>query len=180
MTAPEALTDPELEQVSWDLSDLLAGAPAADPQAAVDALLDDAQRRADAFSATYAGKVAELDGPGLVAAMHALAELEEIAAQAGTYAHLSFSVNTADPARGALLQRVEERGTAIETALLFFQLEWAALDDAKAQELLAADGLDFARHHLRTARRYRPHLLSEPEEKILSEKASCAATPPSA
>src|SRR6185503_69901 len=33
------------------------------------------------------------------------------------------------------------------------------------------DGLDFARHHLQTARRYRPHLLTEPEEKILTEKA---------
>ena len=31
-------------------------------------------------------------------------------------------------------------------------------------------GLDFCRHHLRSARRYRPHLLSEPEEKILAEK----------
>jgi oligoendopeptidase F len=176
MTAPELLTDPELEQVSWDLSHLLAGAPSDDPQAAVDALLDDAQRRADAFAGAYAGKLAELDGPGLLAAMHELGEIEEIAARAGTYAHLSFSVDTADPARGALLQRVEEKGTAIETVLLFFQLEWAALDDAKADELLAADGLDFARHHLQTARRYRPHLLSEPEEKILTEKALSGRT----
>jgi oligoendopeptidase F len=176
MTAPEALTDPELEEVSWDLSDLIAGAGPEDPQAAVDALLEDAQTRADAFAAAYAGKVAELDGPGLVGAMRELAEIEEIAARAGTYAHLSFSVDTADPARGALLQRVEEKGTAIETVLLFFQLEWAALDDAKAEKLLAADGLDFARHHLATARRYRPHLLSEPEEKILTEKALSGRT----
>src|SRR3954469_5672809 len=171
MTAPEALTDPELEQVAWDLSDLIAGAGPEDPQAAVDALLDDAKSRADAFAAAYAGKVASLDGPGLVTLMRELAEIEEIAARAGTYAHLSFSVDTADPARGALLQRVEEKGTAIETALLFFHLEWAALDDAKAEELLGTDGLDFARHHLATARRYRPHLLSEAEEKILTEKS---------
>ena len=98
MTAPEALTDPELEEVSWDLSDLIGGAE--DPQAAVDSLLDEAKRRGDAFAAAYAGKVAELDGPGLVKAMHELAEIEELAARAGTYAHLSFSVNTADPARG--------------------------------------------------------------------------------
>ena len=45
---------------------------------------------------------------------------------------------------------MQERGTAIETKLLFFELEWAALDDERAEELLAADGLDFARHHLRT------------------------------
>jgi oligoendopeptidase F len=170
MSAPEAVSDPELQQVEWDLSHLLNGA-GADPQAAVDTLLDDAKRRADTFAERYAGKIAELDGAGLVAAMRELADIEETAGRAGTYAHLSFSINTADPARGALLQRVEEKGTAIETALLFFHLEWAALEDDRAAELLAADGLDFARHHLITARRYRPHLLTEPEEKILTEKA---------
>jgi oligoendopeptidase F len=176
MTAqPELATDPELEEVAWDLSHLLAGV-GDDPQSAVDALLADAQQRADAFAAAYAGKVAALDGPGLVAAMHALAEIEELAARAGTYAHLSFSTDTADPVRGALLQRIEEKGTAIETALLFFQLEWAALEDPVADALLAADGLDFARHHLATARRYRPHLLSEPEERILTEKALSGRT----
>ncbi|HET6547028.1 MAG TPA: M3 family oligoendopeptidase [Solirubrobacter sp.] len=170
MTAPETATDPDLQEVEWDLTHLLDGA-GGEPQAAVDALLDEAKRRADAFAGRYAGKLAEVDGPGLVAAMHELAEIEEVAGRAGTYAHLSFSIDTSDPARGALLQRVEEKGTAIETALLFFHLEWAALDDARAEELLAADGLDFARHHLATARRYRPHLLSEPEERILTEKA---------
>ena len=34
-------------------------------------------------------------------------------------------------------------------------------------ELLAAD--DCLRHHLRTLRRYRPHQLSEPEERVLTE-----------
>ena len=54
---------------------------------------------------------------------------------------------------------------------MFFELEWAALDDDRAEALLAADGLDKARHYLRNARRYRPHLLSEPEEKIMAEKS---------
>src|SRR3954447_1334115 len=168
---PETVTDPDLQEVAWDLSDLLDGASADDAQAAVDSLLGDAQTRADAFAAQYAGKVASLDGAGLISAMNELAEIEEIAGRAATYAHLSFSVDTANPAYGALLQRVEEKGTAIETALLFFHLEWAALDDARAEELLATDGLEFARHHLATARRYRPHLLSEAEEKILTEKS---------
>jgi len=170
MTAPDTVTDPDLLKVEWDLSHLLDGA-GADPQAAVDALLGEAQKRADAFAASYAGKLASLDGPGLIAAMHELATIQEVAGRAGTYVHLAFSIDTADPAIGALLQRVEEKGTAIETALLFFHLEWAALDDARADELLATEGLDFARHHLVTARRYRPHLLSEPEERILTEKA---------
>src|SRR3954466_3544014 len=102
--------------------------------------------------------------------MRELTDIEELAGKAGSYAGLRFSTDTADPARGALLQKVQELGTAIETKLLFFGLEWAALEDDKAEELLAADGLDFARHHLRMERRYRPYLLSEPEEKILTEK----------
>jgi oligoendopeptidase F len=169
MSAPD-VTDPQLDAVAWDLSHRLDGAAAPDPASAVDAMLEDGLRRAEAFAAAHAGRIAELDGPGLVAAMRELADLQDLLGRAASYVMLSFSENTADPARGALLQHMQEQATAIETRLLFFDLEWAALDDDDAEALLATDGLDFARHHLRTARRYRPHLLSEPEEKILAEK----------
>ena len=168
MAAPD-LADPELARVEWNLEPLLDGA--SDGAAGVESLLDDARRRADAFAAAHAGRVGELDGPGLVAAMDELAEIQDLIGRAGSYASLWFSTNTADPPRGALLQKVQEKGAQLETKLLFFELEWAALDDERAEELLAAEGLDAARHHLRSARRYRPHLLSEPEEKILAEKA---------
>src|SRR5436190_6399789 len=91
-------------------------------------------------------------------------------------AALRFSVDTADPANGALLQFVQEQATAIETTLLFFELEWAALPEQRADELLAGEGLEFCRHQLRNVRRYREHLLSEPEEKILAEKALTGAS----
>ena len=137
-------------------------------------MLAEAQRRADAFSERYAGHVAELDGPGLAEAMHELGDLQEIVGRAGSFSGLHFSTDTADPERGALFQRVQEKATPIETKLLFFELEWAAVDDERADELLATEGLDFCRHHLHTARRYRPYLLSEPEEKILAEKSLTA------
>ncbi len=164
------VVDPELSTVAWDLSPLLDGDPA-EPEAAVDAMLADAQSRADAFAERHAGRVAELDGPGLIEAMRELGDLQELVGRVGSFVGLHFSTDTADPARGALLQRVQEKATPIETKLLFFELEWAALDDERAEALLATEGLDFARHHLRTARRYRPHLLTEPEEKILAEKS---------
>ena len=168
MAAPD-VADPQLDGISWNLDPLLDGA--GDGAAGVEALLADAQRRADAFAGEHAGKVAELDGPGLAAAMRELATLTELVGRAGSYAMLNFTTATADPERGALLQLVQERATQVETKLLFFELEWAALDDARAEELLAHEELDFCRHHLRSARRYRPHLLSEPEERILAEKA---------
>ena len=157
----------DVATVAWDLEPLVEG----DGPDGADRLLEEADRRAAAFAEQHAGKVAQLDGPGLAAAMEELQAITDLVGRAGSYASLRFSVDTQDPANGALLARVQEKATAIETKLLFFDLEWAALDDERADELLQAEGLDTSRHHLRTARRYRPHLLSEPEEKILAEKA---------
>jgi len=154
MAAP--VEDPELAQAAWDLEPLVDGQGAE----GVDRLLTEADERAAAFAEAHAGRVADLDRPGLAAALDELAAITELAARAGNYAALRFSVDTADPARGALLQRAQEQATAIETKLLFFELEWAALDDARVEDLLRAEGLDQYRHHLRSARRYRPHLLS--------------------
>jgi oligoendopeptidase F len=157
----------DLEAVAWDLDPLVDGEG---PQGA-DRQLTEADERAAAFAARYAGRMEDLDGTALAEAMDELQQIADLVARAGNYAHLRFSVDTADPANGALLARVTEQATAVETKLLFFELEWAALDDDRAEELLAAGGLDTSRHHLRTIRRYRPHLLSEPEEKIMTEKS---------
>ncbi len=164
--------DPELEATAWDLEPLVDG----EGPAGVERRLEQALQRAQAFAASYAGALATLDAAGLQEAMHELAGIQELMGRAGYYAALRFSTDTADPANGALLQRVQEQETAIQTTLLFFELEWAALPDERAEELLAGEGLDFCRHHLRNVRRYREHLLSEPEEKILAEKALTGAS----
>jgi oligoendopeptidase F len=160
------VVDPEVLEVAWDLEPLVDG----HGPAGVDRALEEADRRAGAFAERYAGKVAELGGPGLEEAMRELAAISELMGKAGSYAHLQFSTDTGDPARGALVAKVTELGTTIETKLVFFDLEWANVDDAHADEVLKHPGLDFARHHLELARRYRPHLLSEAEEKLLAEK----------
>jgi oligoendopeptidase F len=157
----------DVQEVAWDLDPLVDGEG---PEGA-DRLLAEADERAARFAEAHAGRVAELDGPGLAAAMSEVEAIVDLIGRAGSYAMLRFSVDTADHANGALLARVQEKATAVETKLVFFELEWAALDDARVDELLGADGLDTTRHHLRTLRRYRPHLLSEPEEKLMTEKA---------
>ncbi len=171
-TVPAEPTDPELQATAWDLEPLVEG----EGEDGVERRLSEALTRAQAFAAGRAGKLDELDSAGLREAMNELAEIYELVARAGYYAALRFSTDTADPANGALLQSVQEQETAIQTTLLFFELEWAALSDERAEELLAGEGLDFCAHHLRNVRRYREHLLSEPEEKILTEKSLTGAS----
>jgi oligoendopeptidase F len=157
----------DVQEVAWDLDPLVDG----DGAEGADRLLAEADERAARFAETYAGRVGELDAAELSTAMAELETIVDRLGRAGNYAMLRFAVDTADPANGALLARVQEKGTAVETKLLFFELEWAAVDDERADELLTAEGLETTRHHLRTLRRHRPHLLSEPEEKLMTEKA---------
>jgi oligoendopeptidase F len=154
--------------VRWDLDDLYP--EPAEP--AIERDLDAAEAAAARFAERYRGRVASLDAPSLAAAVGELEALLEPPGRAGAYAGLRFAADTSAPAHGALLQRVQERGSAIRNAVLFFQLEWVALDDARASALLASPALARRRHLLESMRRYRPHLLSEPEERILEELAN--------
>src|SRR6478609_7631662 len=159
MTATEA--DLTASDVAWDLEPLVEDKG----PTGVDEHLAAAEACASRIEAAR-GTIATLDVAGLAAVMQHVAELQEHLGRAGNYAGLRFTVDTTDAERGALMQRVEEDSTAIATRAIFLELEWAALPDA----LLADPALDFCAHYLRSARRYRPHLLTEPEEKILAEK----------
>jgi oligoendopeptidase F len=160
-----ATVDPALEAAAWDLEPLVESAGAE----GVVRLMEEALERATAFAHSHRGQVAELGPEGLVDAMQELAAISDLAGRAGSYAMLNFTLDTSAPERGALMQRAQELGAAIETQLLFFELEWNLLPDARAEELLAGDGIGFARHHLRSLRRYRPHQLTEPEERVVTE-----------
>jgi oligoendopeptidase F len=155
------------EEVAWDLSDLFEVTD--DPRIEVE--IDQAEAAADAFRNDYYGKVAELDAAGLAEAIAERERIEEAFTRVGYYAQLNFSTDMADPPRGALVARIMEKGAAIDTQLLFFGLEIAALDDETADALIESPELEHWRHWLRSLRKYRPYLLSEPEEKIITEKA---------
>lgn len=159
------------EKVAWDLSHIYASAE--DPRLHTE--VANALSRALKFSGRYHGRVAELDAAELAEAVAELEDMEATLFRGGSFAYLMFATDTADPARGALLQHLQEKGTELRTIVLFFELEWVALDDERAAALLADPLLDRYRHYLESARRYRPYLLSEPEEKILAKKNDTSA-----
>ena len=154
------------EDVAWNLSDLYESGD----DSRLESDVDEAEKAAAAFRDRYHGKVARLDAAALVGAIEERERIESIFTRAIYYAHLWFATDMSDSPRGALVARLTEKGAAVETQLLFFSLELAELDDAAAEALLAEDVLERWRHWLRSVRKYRPYLLSEPEEKIMTEK----------
>ena len=155
------------EDVAWDLSDLYDGGD--DPRIEQD--VERTEAAAAAFRERYYGGVAGLSPADLREAIEERERIESTFTRAIYYAHLWFSTDMNDSRRGALVARLTEKGATVDTQLLFFGLELAALEDDQADALLASHELESWRHWLRTIRKFRPYVLTEPEEKILTEKS---------
>ncbi len=152
------------ENIRWDLTDLYGDSDLLRTD------LEACKHLAEQFAISYKTRVSAFDAEQLVEAMDRLAEIRDRAGRAFTYAYLWWSTDSGDERRGALLQEVREKYTAISTQLLFFELEWAHLDEDIASGLLEDERTNRFRHHLEMQRIMRPYLLTEPEEKILVEK----------
>jgi len=103
---------------------------------------------------------------------HPLLRLSEDIAAASSrisaYAYLWFSENTKHLAARSFKTKVEEKLTALHNRLVFFDLWWQSVDEHNARRLMTGTGT--LRYHLATIRRFQPHTLSEPEEKIVNIK----------
>ena len=153
------------ERVRWDLTDLFKSPT--DP--AIEAALADSLKRAQAFEERFKGKVVSLPPKEFAAMMRELEEDEELAAKPDVYAYLLHSQNTDDPAAGRLLARVREAGAERGRHLVFFTLELAQISDEQAARLYAEPESARYRHVVEEARKFRPHQLSEPEERVLTD-----------
>ncbi|MEE2677617.1 MAG: M3 family oligoendopeptidase [Myxococcota bacterium] len=154
--------------IRWDLSDLYAGPD--DPK--IDGDLDAAREDANRFAEAYRGRVGQLSPETLAEALDDLESIHARATRAAVFSQLLFAADTGVQRHGALLQHVQERCTELRTTLLFFELEWVALEASAADRFLEAPALEKRRHFLTSLRRYRPHVLSEAEERVLEEKAN--------
>lgn len=155
--------------VTWDLNDLFASHD--DP--AINTTLDQAMTEAEAFADIYRNTINVPGGPEPIHLREGLERLEalhDVASRPAAYAYLLFAADTSKPEHRDLQQRVEQRLTAIQNQVLFFDLEWLALSETDAQRLIDDPLLAPYRHYLQSIRRYKPHKLSEPEERIINEK----------
>lgn len=157
------------EGIRWDLSDLFSSYD--DPQ--IDATLTNCRVRAESFSRQYRNTINLPGGPAPELLLQRIKELEEIQdalSRVASYASLLYSADSLRPEYRVLEQKVEQRVTEVRNLLLFFELEWLELGEETAERIIHDPALKSYSHYLKSLRRFRPHRLSEPEEKIINEK----------
>ncbi len=151
---------------SWDLRDLYPDPGSPDLKAD----LTRAAKDAKAFRSEYEGKLTDLDGTALGAAVAAYEAIQEVLGRIGSYGQLLYAENMSDPAVGKFYQTMQERTTDISSDLLFFALEINRLDAPALTHKLKAPGLARYAPWLRDVRAFRAHQLSGDLERLLHEK----------
>ena len=163
------MTTNSAEGIRWDLSDLYAAHD--DPR--IDLTIKDCYARAERFADRFRALMQDHETLTAESLLQALSELESIyetLGRVGSYAGLLYAADTAKPEYQDLTQRVEQRSTEVRNLLLFFELEWLKFDDTIASRLIADPTLEAYRHYLISLRRYRPHTLTELEERVINDR----------
>lgn len=155
------------ETIYWDLSDLYRGVD--DPKIAAN--MSELETLVDDFSTKYTGKISRLTAPEFVALFESYERIHDGIGKLGSFVYLQWSTNTADTSFGKLLQSVTEYSSRVSQKLIFFDVEWLAMEESEANLIIENELMASRRHYLEASRRYKPHVLSEKEEKILTAKS---------
>ncbi|MEO1249402.1 MAG: M3 family oligoendopeptidase [Pseudomonadota bacterium] len=151
----------------WRLEDLYAGLD--DPQLNAD--LDQVEERAERLAERNRGRVAELSGAELAAAVAEYEAIDEIIGRVMSFAYLVYAGDVSNPEFGAFLQAMQERVTKISSAhLLFLTLEINRLGEDALQAKLVDPALQRYQPWLRDVRAFADHQLSDELEQYAMEK----------
>lgn len=154
------------EDVRWDLSFLYAGID--DPKLTSD--LNEVVKRCRAFSKRFRGQLGEKLG----AALRAYADISALSMKIGVYLFLSKSVDLSNAKLNAKRAEVDRvMNDASGEHMTFFTLELVDLPEADIARQAKADAF-VAKHRpwIDQARRFKPHLLTEPVEAALTKRES--------
>ena len=152
-------------QKRWNLSELIAGGMES-PE--LEAAFTGLEKLVAAFEALRPQLKADISVEEFLSIVRKLEEINLAGQKLGGFASLTFSGDTQSQAAQSLMQRVEQFFAEMENRTLFFTLWWKDLADEDAARLIASSG-DY-QYWLEEMRHFKPHTLSEPEEKIINIK----------
>jgi oligoendopeptidase F len=156
------MTTQTYEQTAWSLKDLISSSEQ------VDAAFAQVEQTVAAIEALRPALRADIPAEEFFAIIHKMEVLQEQGMRIYGYAGLSFTANTQDQAALSLVGRVEQFMAEMGNRTLFFSLWWKSLDDPNAARLMKDAG-DYT-YWLEEMRHFKPHTLSEAEEKIVNIK----------
>jgi len=153
-------------EVRWDLTSLYTGPQ--DPT-----LVADSRRSlelAREFSSRWKGKVAELSpqDAGRMLLEHEQGSLLQW--KIASWTSLAYSADARNEAVGAALAHARDLFSQIEAETSFLQVEIAAVPDSTVDRWLDDEQVGRLERWVREIRKFRPHILSEPEERLASRK----------
>lgn len=148
----------------WDLSALYPGYDSAELQSAFDMI----EEQVTSFEGLRDKLKADMPEDQFLQAVKSSEETTRVANKLYSFAGLSFSADTQDQKAQSLQNRVLQFLAEVENRSMFFSLWWKEVDDENAKRLMANSG-DY-KYYLEAIRLYKPHTLSEPEEKIMNIK----------
>ncbi|MBN1536409.1 MAG: M3 family oligoendopeptidase [Anaerolineales bacterium] len=100
--------------------------------------------------------------------IHRMEKATDLAVRLNAYAFMFFSGDTQNQTAQTFMGKVDQFTALIQNRVLFFSLWWKDLDDNAANRLMENTG-DY-RYWLEAMRLFKPHTLTEPEEKIINIK----------
>jgi oligoendopeptidase F len=151
----------------WNLADLY---PAPD-SSALRRDLERADRDTQSFAQKWQGRLADLPGAELAAAIADYEALSDLIGRVGSYASLYYVGDTTDPARQKFYGDINQRLNELTTRLIFFELELNRIDDKRLAEALQTPALAHYRPWLEDLRKERPHQLEDRIEQLFHEKS---------
>ncbi len=153
------------EDVIWDLTHLYQDTNDKNIKKDIETI----KNKVVVFSTKYRGKLKNISPAEFLDAITEYEELSQKTTRLGSFAYLNFVTQSNNAEASAFLQRFQEISSQFQKELLFFELEWASLEDEAANPILENPALGKYRHYLEKLRKYRQHQIIETEEKILTE-----------
>ena len=151
-------------QTRWSLADLFSSHDSPEMKEAfadLESQVADFERRREQLAADIS--------PGdFLAIVDELEQLTQLGYRIYGFASLYFSEDTQNQAAQTFLAQVEQFMASMQNRTLFFSLWWKELEEEPAGRLMAAAGE--YRYWLEEMRHFKPHTLSEAEEKIINVK----------
>ena len=151
-------------QSKWSLQDLL---PATEgPE--LDRIVGDLEADVVELEANRKRLAPDLAEDDFVRLMALVERVAALSARLRAYSYLWYSEDTQNQEALAFRGQMEKLLTEVRNRTLFFSLWWKELEEEPARRLLAVSG-DNA-YYLESLRRFKPHTLSEVEEKVINLK----------